>query len=365
MLAPPGSLSRRRRLRCPGRAAAPPGAHFFHQSRGSSDAGPLSRETPGLAERIGRVGRASVKATAPGARLPYPWTRGFSLVEVAVALAIGVAVITVGVIVFQSLGAGRRATATFEFVTIGKPAMLNFYGLDAVGTDAFVAPNYGRRAAADRLRDLFWEDVGRSSAVFCLGRSGLNEQRPQIIAVAAGAVGRGTDSPDAFRALLPNPAAFVSYRGASGAQNASVFLLQPSADPEELVVHAIYDVDFVTTTSPKGTYVSVRRYVGTAMTDFYDVFYPEIAGGGSVAFSPVVVAFERSARRVSVEGDAVDRLKVARGGPFYFLWWPDPAAMDFGAATVGADGATEARASYAGMGGRTSLFFAVPMFPAL
>ncbi len=288
---------------------------------------------------------------------------GFSLVELVVALAIGVAVITAGVLIFQALGAGTRAGGTYAFVTIGKPAMMNLYGIDAVGTDAFVAPNYARRAQADRLRDLFWEDVGRASAVFCLGRDELNDLRPTTITVPADFRGQVTDSPEAFRILLANAATFVSYRGASGAKNASIFILRPSIGPGELLVQAVYEVDFVEATSPAGTYASVRRYVGAALTDFYDVFYP--AGAGAVAFSPVVVAFERLARLGVDEGTVVDRLKVARDAPFYFLWWPDPAVADLNAATTEAFDSTDPRAAYAAMGGRTSLFLVVPMFPAL
>lgn len=309
------------------------------------------------------IERAGVSATVPAARRPDPG--GFSLVELVVALAIGVAVITVAVIIFQALGANRRPGGTFESLTLANSVMLNFYGEDLEKVDAFVAPSYGRRAQADRLRDLFWEDVGRASAVFCLGRNGLNTQRPTTLTVPADFRGQATDTPEAFRALLADPAAFEAYRGPSVAKNASIFMLRPSANPGELLVQAIYEVDFVTVDLPAGIYASVRRHVGAVTTDYYDVFYPEVSSYGTAAFSPVVVAFERSARRVTVVSDAVDRLKVSPGGPFYFVFWPDPAVADLKAAAVGAYPATDPRASYAAMGGRTSLFMAVPMFPAL
>lgn len=290
---------------------------------------------------------------------------GFSLVELLVALAIGAAVITVGVMIFGNLGAGTRATSTFENVTIGTSAMQNFFGINATSVDAPVAPNYGQRAQADRLRDLFWEDVEKSSAVYCLGRSGLNATHPLTITLPAGWQGRtAADLPSGFRAVIdPSGATFADYRGASSATNASIFLLRPSVGVGELLVQAVYDIDLVPTTSPLGTYVSVRRYRSTTMTDYYGVFYP--AGVGTVAFSPLVVLFERAARSTVSEGAAVDRVKVAAGAPFYFVWWPDPAAADLELATVGSYGSTDPRASYPSMGGRTSLFFAVPMFPAL
>ncbi len=244
--------------------------------------------------------------------------------------------------------------------------MLNFYNVDATQTDVWIAPNYGRRAQADRLRDIFWDDVDTSAAVFCLGRNGLNSQHPLTIPVPAGWQGRLTDSPNVFRTLLENPAStFVDYRGASGATNASIFIIRPSIGRTELLVQAVYDIDQIATTTPPGTYASVRRYQGGVMTDFYDVFYP--AGAGSTPFSPVVVAFERLARSALAETTVIDRLKRARGAPFYFIWWPDPAVPDLKAVPAAAPSyaATDPRASYPGMGGRTSLFFAVPMFPPL
>ncbi len=294
-----------------------------------------------------------------------PQRAAFSLVELLVALAIGAAVITVGVMIFANLGAGGRATGNYTKVTIGQEAMLNFYNIDATQTDAWVAPNYGRRAQADRLRDIFWEDVDTASAVFCLGRTARNPYHPLTIPLPVGWSGRLADSPNVFRALLESPATiFRDYRGAMDSPNASIYIIRPSIGRGELLVQAVYDIDQITTTTPPGTYASVRRYQGGVMTDYYDVFYPN--GAGNTPFAPVVVAFERVARTALAETTVIDRLKVAPGMPFYFVWWPDPAVADLKAAppTVPYP-ATDPRASYADMGGRTSLFFAVPMFPPL
>lgn len=297
-----------------------------------------------------------------------PAAGGFSLVELLVALAVGAAVLVAGVMIFQNFTLGSSSTGTYLEVTLGQAAVQNFYGLDRTAIDVWVAPNYGRRVQADLLRDRFWEDVERANAVFCLGREAgvLNATHPETIALPAGFQGQLIDLPEAFRQLLgtsiPTSAGtFSAYRGASQAPNASIFVLEPADAASQLAVRAVYDIDQIATSSPAGTYVSVRRYQGSVLTDFYDVFYPTGAGQ---AFRPLVVAFERSARLAQSEGAAIDRLKVAAGRPFYFVWWPDPAVTQLEGA-AGSFDAADPRASYPNMGGRTSLFFAVPMFPAL
>jgi hypothetical protein len=158
------------------------------------------------------------------------------------------------------------------------------------------------------------------------------------------------------------------------ATNASIFILKPSAVPQSassgtevlptLSVLAVYDIDLTPTTSPAGTYVSVKRYQSNAEpTHYYDVFYA--ASSGTVPFKPLVVCFERSVRRALVEGNSIDRLKQAAERPFYFIWWPDPAAPELEAYAEPEYSDNDPRASYAAMGGRTAFFFAVPMFPSL
>ncbi|MGC1481720.1 MAG: prepilin-type N-terminal cleavage/methylation domain-containing protein [Chthoniobacterales bacterium] len=298
---------------------------------------------------------------------PPTKTTAFSLVELLVAMAIGAAVITVGVMIFANLGAGGRPTSSHVTLNLGTATVVNLYPtLDQATVDAPVAPHYGSRAQADRLRDLFWEDVEKSAAVFCLGRAGLNDKRPVTVSVSADFAGPQTAMPNDFRAVLESvPATFVDYRGALTSPNASIFLLRPSAGPDEVLVQAIYEIDQVPTTSPNpvGTYVSVRRTSGGATTDYYSVFYPD--RDGITPFSPLVVAFERLARAGVPETTVEDRLKVAPTQPFYFVWWPDPAVADLKSATLGSYAVTNPQASYPNMGGRTSLFFVVPMFPAL
>lgn len=295
--------------------------------------------------------------------------RAFSMVELLIALAIGAAVITVGVLIFRNLGVGKGNARSYVTVDLGTAVMQNFYGENRATTDAWVAPNYGRRAYADLLRDLFWEDVSKASAVFCLGRSAsvLNTTHPKTIPVDDSFQGQSLDLPDAFRALLEEsiPASagtFLSYRGASNARNLSIFILQPSANANVLSVLAVYDIDLITTTSPSGVYVSGRRYDGGTMTNFYDIFYPDTP---DATFTPMAVAFERRARTAVSESAVYQRLKVAEERPFYFIWWPDPGVASLGATLTPTYGANDPRASYPNMGGRTSLFFAVPMFPAL
>lgn len=308
----------------------------------------------------------------PADRFPEPSSlfRGFSIVELLLALAIGAAVIIVGVMIFQGAGAGSRPSGTYVTVSLSAAVMENFYGINAPDVDVWVAPNYGCRAKADILRDRFWEDISKASAVFCLGREAgvLNSTHPSTISLPAGFRGQTVDLPSAFQsqleASIPTAAGtFTGYRGACTAQNLSIYILQPSASLDELSVMAVYDVDFISVTSPAGTYVSGRRYVGDVLTDYYDVFYP--AGDAAIAFSPVVVSFERSVRLSKPEGDSIDRLKVAAARPFYFVWWPDPAEPALEAISGSAFSANDPRAAYADMGGRTSFFFVVPMFPAL
>jgi prepilin-type N-terminal cleavage/methylation domain-containing protein len=308
--------------------------------------------------------------TRPTPFPPQPALRtrlGFSLIELLVAAALAAAVITAAVMIYQSLAASGALRSSYGTVTVGA-ALANFYGTATTTIDAYFAPNYGRAAQAEIVRDRFIGDLQRASAVFCLGRNGLNTIRPATISVSGSFRGDSQDTPEAFRQLLAAaiPASatiFTTYRGASAATNASIFILIPASDATTLSVLAVYDIDLTATTSPAGTYASVKRYEAGTLTDYYDVFYP--ASAGMIAFSPLVVCFERSGRRALVEGDSVDRLKQAAERPFYFVWWPDPSAHTLEAFSAPSYAASDPRSAYAAMGGRTPFFFAVPMFPAL
>jgi prepilin-type N-terminal cleavage/methylation domain-containing protein len=305
--------------------------------------------------------------------------RGFTLVELVIAAALATAVITVAVMAFRTISMNPRANTAQGDVTLGAATLQNLYPDDfpAGGTHTALtvpyAPNSGAFADAAQARDYFYEDLRHANAVFCLGRSGLNTVRPQTISVGASFQGRAVATPNDFRAVLgaayPDAlTVFQTYRGASAATDGTIFILQPSDRTDQLHVRAIYEIDLVPVTSPAGIYASVRRIGeksdGWGVTVYYHVFYPNATALGNVAFSPLFVAFERAARASEDEG-SVDRVKVAAGRPFYFVWWPDPSQLSLLAASSAPFGASDPRASYPAMSGRTAFFFAVPMMPAL
>ncbi|MEI6338319.1 MAG: hypothetical protein WCQ57_07015 [Verrucomicrobiota bacterium] len=295
--------------------------------------------------------------------------RGFTFVEALMALAIAAGVITTAVIAYQAATQASSRAKSYGAVQLPENVLFNFYALSGYYVDTYFAPNYGRVAQAEVVRDAFSDDVSHASAVYCLGRSlqASSAQRPSVIPIDPNYDARRLDTPEAFRLFLARavPATegyFSAYRGASAAQNLSILILWPSDSSTELWVRAIYEVDFVASVSPAGTYASVRRYQGTGCTEYYDIFYP--ASNGTVAFKPLSVHFERKARLATVEGDN-DLLKLAANRPFYFIWWPDPAAPALEALSSGTFSTGDPRAAYAAMIGRTSLFMVVPMFPAL
>jgi prepilin-type N-terminal cleavage/methylation domain-containing protein len=299
--------------------------------------------------------------------------RGFTLVELVVAAAIATAIITVAVIAFRTLSMSPRTNTVQGDVTLGTTALHNFYPNDtgATLTTPF-APSYGTFMLANQTRDAFYEDLRYANAVFCLGRNGLNTVRPGTISVGSTFQGRAVATPNDFLTVLsaayPDAATiFQTYRGASTATNGTIFILAPSGSADTLLVRAIYEIDLLPVTSPAGVYACVRRYVNGGELDSnysYRVFYPAETAAGSVELNPLFVAFERAAR--ADEGDdTVDRIKVAAGRPFYFVWWPDPSQPSLNAASSDTFASSEPRASYPAMSGRSSFFFVIPMMPAL
>lgn len=277
--------------------------------------------------------------------------------------------------IFQSLVATGGTRKSYGSVTLGE-ARQNFYGDDLEEIQTYFAPSYGRVAQAEILRDQFLEDIQHASAVYCLGRNGLNTTRPASIPVSASFRGDSLDTPEAFRqflaAAIPGSTTFTTNY--ASATNASIFILRPAQSPRaatsdapailpSLSVLAVYDIDLTPTESPEGTYVSVRRYAGGVElpTDYYDVFYPQ--SPGAIAFNPLVAWFGRGSAQ------SADPMRVAAERPFYFVWWPDPASHSLEAMETDtfppSYSGDDPRAAYAAMGGRTSLFFVVPMFPAL
>jgi type II secretory pathway pseudopilin PulG len=295
---------------------------------------------------------------------------GFTFVELLVAVTLGAAVLSAAVLAFQTIGQSRSRIASYGAVGIGASAYSDFYSGSSNSVRTWFAPNYGRIANAVVLREMFLEDVQRATAVYCLPRAGRSTIRPISFALTgAYAVTnfdtRRLDTPEAFRQFLADtvPGANAIFtedayaaEGAVRGENLSIFVILPSDDPALLTVFSIYEVDFVRSTSPAGTYATVRRYQGatpTIPTHSYDIFYPDMADGTAVNATDFYVAasFERAGR----PGTTSPLLSADRD-PFYFLWWPDPAATRL----------PEAGTEYLDvMAGQTSFFMVVPMFPSL
>jgi len=298
--------------------------------------------------------------------------RGLTFVELLVAISIAAAVLTVAVLAYQSIGQSKNRLAAYNAVQLPAGVMDNFYGTDSLYVQTYFAPNYYRAVEAEILRDKFYEDLDYSNAVFCLARTGRSTIRPISIPVTTTFDLRTLDTPEAFREFLEDEiptssTVFTAYRGKADATNLSVFILMPSDSATELTVRAVYELDFVPTTNPSGTYASVRRYQGATCTDFYDIFYPtpNLPAQLNRAFSPVVVNFEREARLNVTEGANTDRFKVAAHRPFYVSWWPDPASLTLESSGPPNLDTANARDAYASMVDRTSFFFTFPMFPSL
>ncbi len=274
----------------------------------------------------------------PAQRRPARLSAAFTSLELLLAAAIASAVLTVAVLTFQAITARSRNYSSIERVYVGAPRLQNFYG---TGTDfldgVYTAPNFARSAQAALVREAFLDDLEKASAVFCLGRDGLNTNRPSTLPTT-GFAGLAT-TPEIFRQSLANAAAFVPYTTTSTAASASIFILGPGLSTGTVSVVAIYEIDLVPLALPAGTYVSVRRYVNGTLdgVNFYDVFYPQDPGAPPFTFSPLITYAPASGNRPA----------------FYYLCWPDPAEPP-------------ATAAYAtNLRSRTPFFFVVPAFPAL
>lgn len=309
--------------------------------------------------------------------------RGFSLVELAYVSAMSVSIFGAAVLAFRAISVQQTKSTNYGRVTIGSANLQNFYGLRSTTTfNTWFAPNYGRSIRAEEMRELFHLDVESASAVFGLPRAGRSSVRPTAVALPASTPGLQVDTPAAFLSVLAASESgaattFSSYRGLppTNTGNGTFFIVQPSlnTEPNQLTVRCLWEIDFVpvvgSTTTPAGTYATVRRYVGTTLTHYYDTFYKDDASG----FGPVMVHFERAARAsTGPSATAVgEAFKRAAGQSFYFMWWPDPSAPNLrpsggttptdlnGSAVTG----TDFRTGYSSHFGQTSLFFVVPMFP--
>ncbi|MGD9748832.1 MAG: type II secretion system protein J [Verrucomicrobiales bacterium] len=295
---------------------------------------------------------------------------GFTFIELLIASAISALVMATGVMVYMAIATNSRSHSSLVEVTLDQTTLQNYYNLDSTVVSSYSAPNFGRSAVANAVRELFYRDAAKASAVFSLGRSGLNTVRPYTLSYPTTGERVRLDSADTFLTFLTTNHAeaatiFSDSRGDCTTDNASIFMLGSSDSVGTVPVVAVYDVDFVAATAPAGIYASVKRYFNGSLTDYYDIFYPD-KGVTGASFKPVWVGFEMASRVALNEGPAIDRFKLAPKTPFYLMWWPDPGVSDLvhtPASTV--TGATNPLSTYYQMGGRTSLVMAYPMFPSL
>lgn len=316
---------------------------------------------------------------------PFRRSRGFTLIEVAFVAAMSAAVFGAAALSFRAISVQQTRATNYGKVRIGEDNLKNFYGVtETEEYNTWHAPNYGRSIRAEELRELFYADVETASAVFALPREGRSQTaasapiRPAVVNLPATVTGLQVDTPAAFLQVLSSyypdaGSVFSTYTGLppAAAKNASVFILQPNPTGDEfkyqLTVRCIWEIDYEQIAAdPSGTYATVRRYVGSAtegdmavLTHYYDVFYKENNMPDESAHFPAIVSFEKAARGASAYHKAANQ-------PFYFMWWPDPAAKTFvysgGAAKSLGGGA--ANAGYALHYGQSSFFFTFPMFPA-
>jgi len=296
---------------------------------------------------------------------PAPRNAGFSFVELLMAAAILAITVTVAVIAYSTIASGGRRAGGGLAVTLPSGVAVNFYGITNSVVAVSAAPAYGETVRAEGMRNLLDTDLARSVAVFCLARNDISTVRPSTVTLGVNFDPRTNASPAGFRTLLGTGAStFTDYPGsANSLTNTSLFILQASTNSTSAKVLATYEADFVRTTSPVGTYASVRRYEGATLTYYYHVFYE---GTNAHNFLPPVAYFERSVAPAT-STNAIDRNRQAAGIPFYFLWWPDPAVVRLHETNSAMPSVATnlPRAGYSQMADRTSLFFVIPAYPAL
>ncbi len=298
---------------------------------------------------------------------PSSSSRGFSVAEILLSISLATIFFSAAAMIYQNVTNNVGALGTIENVTLGSDVLLNFYDLDQESITVFAAPNFGRAAFAAELVEVFRSDVAAASAVYCLGRTDLNIYRPETIPYPTGSA--VLDSPERFRQHLvanassAESAPFYAYESVSFVEDLSVFVIQPSDAIDELDVLSIYDIDIIALYGI-GNYVSVRRYVDGTLSNYYDILYPE---GTGTSFSPLAVHFYRKGLAGSLANPFDQRFAVAEEMPFYFLWWPDPAAHTLEAPVdppIPAVPAGSPVLEYYQMGGRTRFMFTIPAFPS-
>lgn len=294
----------------------------------------------------------------------------FSVVEVIATISLSAVFFTAASLVYQNITANSRALGSLEAVTLEAEAFYNLLKIEAAGETAtlnvYSAPNHGRSAFASNLAEHFQDDVAAASAVYCLGRDGLNTLRPTAISYPNGSL--PLDTPERFLEHLVSQygadatAQFVDYRGAAVTEDLTIYLLQPGGSATELVVLSVYEVDVVPV-SGLGHYVAVRRFIGEELTAYYDVLYPT---GRGTPFAPMAVHFYRRGLAPSETNAEVAKYMVANEQPFYLIWWPDPSARTLEGPSSPPEPSAAADSpvwDYYHMGGRTRFFFTVPAFP--
>jgi type II secretory pathway pseudopilin PulG len=301
--------------------------------------------------------------------------RGWTFVEMLVAVSLSAVFMGAASLVFGAITANSKRLTTVMDLNIGAANKANFYSQSGDTVRVYQAPNCGKAAFVQDFRDLILEDATYSSSIFCLPRSALNTVRPEFLTYDAGVIDTTTnrprlDTPEAFRQFLATaePTSAGIYDSAirnvpaTAKPNTSIYFLAPETDPGFIRVQAVYEIDFVTPTNITGTYASVRRYKNGALTHYYDIYY---AAGSGDAFQPGFVAFERKGRLAVNEGTAIDRFKISNGSPFYLIWLPDPAINPYQLPSwTAADPASSPRAAYEKMTGKTSFLIAIPLFPS-
>ena len=288
---------------------------------------------------------------------------GFTFVEIVVAMVIGATVIMVAVMAYGAIarnGPSRRQAN----VTLTNAVAL--YGTTNSLIAVSEAPSFAAAAMAESMRERLLADISSASAVCCLGRDRPNPSGLRVtnLALPTNFDVRGMVTPNNFRTNLVEPLqnVYTSYTGATTNANLSIYILGYSGYATNVIVKAIYETDMVSLTgTTPGVYASVRRYVGSTMTDYYHVFYP----GQTNDFSPLAAFFDQSS--LGSSGNATtDRYRKAAGRPFYFVWWPDPARKNLKSGYL-PESLTSAnpRWDYSDMAGATSFFFVIPAFPPL
>ena len=319
--------------------------------------------------------------------------RGYTTAELLIVVMLSAIVMGAMVVSYGTLTRSQPNVNSFATVPLGVDRDVNFFGENKATRDTCVAPHYGTLAVAENLREEFNTDVLSATAVFCLPRDAMNTYRPATIPYNPTLHGE-LDTPQKFRAHLiaaggVSASLFRDYRNplnttaTAPSMNASIFILGYSKVENQLKVNAIYEIDvirFIGAAEPQGYYASVRRYsedsrgssYALVYAAGYEVFFPPSIQSPTSAtqwatdgFTPLFVTFERSTRRSIVESpETINRFKAAAERPFYFIWWPDPAARHLGP-QPNTLSTTDPRQAYNQMAGRTAFMFTVPMFPAL